>query len=182
MANAQLKNRIAPNARAIAITAIAVIAGAVSIAIFPIDWTACWPLILVYAAILINTYFSVSYFSKIIPADVPSQRMIDAALVVLYLALAATLGDALRFMATLTVYFAIATLKYAVALPIVARPALLYRKIKMDGLGTAGAALALCGAIFSNAFAATALWAVVFSVATAHVFFIKPLYADGQNA
>ncbi len=78
----------------LAITIISIAAGIAALIIAPIDWPTHWPGT-PYAALLVNTYFSVMHFSNIVPADIPSQRIIDGVLTVFYLALAATLGNAL---------------------------------------------------------------------------------------
>jgi hypothetical protein len=171
-----------PKIKAITITALSTIAGIIGIVVVPIDWATCWPVVLLYAVLLINTYFSVSHFSKIIPANVFPQKMIDAALVVFYLVLAATLDDPMLFMFALTVFFAIATFKYTSALPLVAEPARLYRKIKVDALGTIGSAFTLCGVLFVSLSVATALWTIVFGVASIYLLFVNPLYADDRRS
>ncbi len=174
-----MKNPAEPSKkRALATVILLASFGVAGIILFVHDWVASSALIVFYALLVTNTYFSVNYFSRIIPNRLPSQVFIDTTLLILHVALAATLGNPTYFVIVLIALFSVATLKYTMALPKVAAPNLLYRKIKIDALGTIAAVLALCGIIAGYPLGAPVALATIFFFANVHLLGLRPLYGD----
>ena len=105
--------------------AIAVTGGFTAVALFYAwrvrDWDAAAPLLVLYAILLVSTYFSIRCFSRITKRGDGVQLMVDLILGVLYLWLASTIagrGDYVvpYFFLVLSLVFAVATLKYVLLL------------------------------------------------------------------
>jgi hypothetical protein len=171
-------NAMLSKKRAIAATVIFVAVGIMGSVLFITDWRTGWPLVLFYIALVANNYFSIRYFSDIVPPHASWQMPIDTALVALCIILTLTLGNPLYFMLATTILFSVATLKYASALHTIVAPERLHRKIKIDAMGAAGSSLALAGVILGQAFAATAVWAIVFFAVSIYVILMEPLYGE----
>lgn len=139
------------------------------------SWPGVLPILIFYVLLIINTYFSVKLFAEVIP-DLPSQRAIDAILVVFYGVMAFSIGNAALFGFFLAVFFTIATMKYVLVLGIVSQPRLLKRKITADCLGIL-LGLAVVGGIMAG-HETFSVWglAIIFSVANVCMFFVWPLY------
>ena len=164
-------------ALATAVFAIAGIAGSFA----AVDtWRAAWPCILFYAMILWNDYHSIAYFSTVISSKKVSQVVIDAALVILNIALAGFFREPKIFSAIGALFFAVATLKYANELSMIDKPELLYRKIVVDIAGTIGFAFLLLANLFGQGNIAMPVEAVLFSIATIYLILINPLYQPPQ--
>jgi hypothetical protein len=137
-----------------------------------------WPLILFYALLVWNDYYSVEHFSKIIPPDKASQIIIDAVLVFLHLVSALSFADPLRFALATTILFIVAVLKYSYDLGAARNAQALHRKIKIDCMGALMNALALTGIFMGFTWPTMILWATIFTCASVYVIFINPLYKD----
>lgn len=134
------------------------------------------PLIVFYAILLINTYFSVRCFSSLGHIHDFLHHSVDTALAVLYVALASQFGNPLWFTATATVLFAMATTKYIILLPQKNHTKLLMRKIATDNSGILLCLLAFIGILTGRVNAAVNGLVIVFLAANIYVFFIHPLY------
>jgi hypothetical protein len=137
-----------------------------------------WPLLILYATLLWNDYFSIQHFSKIIPAHRTSQRIIDWSLVVLHFLLAISFGVPFNFTIVMTVLFVVATFKYSRDRVASENLPLLYRKIKMDALGAAFSAVTIIGVAIGFVRTTTIIWAVLFAGTTIYLMYIDPLYRE----
>jgi hypothetical protein len=143
----------------------------------PQPWAAKAPNAVFYAVLVLNTFYSVRFFDALPPQD-RDERIIDGALSLLYVALAATIGASLLFAAVGALLFVAAVAKYVLLLRVMDRHDILRRKILIDGLG-----LALClatligGALFDPLWSAWAQ-AVVFAAANVYLLAVRPMYSD----
>ena len=140
------------------------------------DWKTTLPILIFYAVITINTFFSIKCFSAIIPSDSKLQWLVDAALILLYILMSLNLNSPLHFAIWTSLLFSVAVIKYALLLHLTDYLTLLRYKILIDSLGTLAAVSALAGIAFGYAFAALWLWTVLFCLVNLYIFFIKPLY------
>src|SRR3989338_2228990 len=140
------------------------------------DWQVSLPLVLYYAILLWNTYFSIRLFSQITPPRDVAQIVSDILLLLLYMLTAVSFWSVSRFLFFSLLLFIVATLKYASLLSIVQHPKLLKRKIRVDLLGVLAHALAFGGAVAG--FPSLSAWslAVVFIIANVILFSVYPLY------
>ena len=142
------------------------------------DWREAAPLLLFHAVLLLNTYFSIRCFSRIIPPSNRVQRQIDIGLFFLYLALPFSFGNPRLFVSLNLTLFIIATLKYVHLGQILGPSKLVRRKIRVDAFGILFCLAALFGVIAGHAFFATVLFASIFLAANVYFIFINPLYKN----
>ncbi len=138
------------------------------------------PTLIVYAMILLNTYPSVALFSSVTPPRDAADHVLEAAIVLLYLGMALSVGEPLLFAACFTVMFAFATLKYTALLRYGRQRVLLHRKIKVDALGVCTGCLTCLGMLMWNVDASLWLMAGVFTLAQIDIFFSHPLYVPSE--
>jgi hypothetical protein len=139
------------------------------------DWAARAPTALFYAVLVINTWFSVRFFSRLPPID-RDESAIDGLLTVLYIALALAIGRNVPFIAIATVLFFAATAKYALLLRIMDLPLTLRRKMAIDSLGGLLCLVALTGALLGNEIESTWALALVFLAANVFLLLVQPMY------
>ncbi len=134
--------------------------------------------LLFYILLLINSFFSIKFFLKIIPRNT-FQNIIDVILIIFYILIALNLGNGIFFTLYLAMFFALAVLKYTRLLNLVNQPKLLRRKITANTLGILLALAAYFGIL--NGYETVSLWAmtIVFAVANVYYLFVKPLYRRG---
>jgi hypothetical protein len=164
--------------RAALATAVFAGAGVASMCRGVSDWAISGPLGLSYALLVTNTYFSVRGFGAIIPRELRDQRAIDWTIGAAYVALAASLANAVLFAAVGTLLFALATLKHALLLGRLDAADLLARKVRVDTLGTIASALAVVAATSGHEHAA--VWALLSLNAIANLYLLwwNPLYCE----
>jgi hypothetical protein len=129
-----------------------------------------------YILLLINSYFSIKFFAKIIP-DIWPQRILNTVLALFYVVLAYYLDDPIFFVLTLALFFALATLKYVQLLRIVKhQPHLFKSKITADCLGVVLSIVTLGGII--RGYLEQSLWmlVIVFVIANVWTLLLFPLY------
>lgn len=134
------------------------------------------PLAVFYAVLLVNTRYSIAFFSGIIPHRARGQRGFDFVLALLYFALAFSLHEPVAFATIACLLFLTASLKYVAVLGIVPYRATLVRKIRID----------LCGGVLGASVAAGmmmgqvmhAAWALAFAFALANLYLlaVDPMY------
>lgn len=157
-------------------TAVFAVAGLGGLWLARTDLATALPLAVFYAALVVNTYASIRCFAALTPADDRRQSAVDGVLAVIYLTLATSLDAPLRFTLAATMLFAVATMKYALLLGVVADLELLRRKIAIDVAGALAALLALGGVAAGAPTLATSLWAGAFLIANVYLLAIKPMY------
>jgi len=144
--------------------------------LFVPDPAASAPLMIFYAALMVNTYYSVRFFERIIPTGNKSQMAADTVLVILYFYLAYSLLGITQFLFADLLLFIASVGKYALLLRVLKQPALLKRKLFINSLGMLGAMLALVLAVVGFALFAAWLLAVCFVIANIFLLFIRPMY------
>jgi hypothetical protein len=137
-----------------------------------------WAPMLFYAMLVWNDYYSIGYFSKIIPPNKMSQVAVDIALLILHFMSTLFFGNPFLFAISITVLFILAALKYAGDLPSVKNSRALYRKVKIDTLGALISALTLAGMFMGYPWQTTVIWTGVFVCSSVYVILINPLYKD----
>ena len=140
------------------------------------DWSLSAPLVLFYALLVLNTFFSVRCFARVTPPGDRLQKLFDAVLVAIYVGLAASFTDAPRFAGWGSLLFAVATLKYVVLLGRVGSVMLLAKKIRVDVLGTIACVWAL--GVMLIGYAREASWALAGAnaIANVYVLWVRPIY------
>lgn len=167
---------ISPRAQAIGATAFFSAVGIASWFFAVHDKAASLPLAIFYAALMVNTYYSVRLFSAIIPEGNARQHGIDAVLVVLYIALALAMGDAALFIVIDILFFIAAVIKYSFLLKVIAQPQLLRRKIRINALGVFGGVVALGGIFIGYPLLSAWILSVSFCIANILLLFVWPMY------
>jgi len=168
-------NPITAQERALVATALFIAFGVVGYVVAPP--TPFLPITAIfYVMMLWNTFYSVNHFSSIVPAGDLGQMVTDVALVLVYLLLALSLWSIFYFDIILVILFALATIKYTIALPKTEHPELLYRKLKMDGMGTIASGLALVGIVLGYPFSSILAWTILFAMMSVYVILVRPLY------
>lgn len=133
------------------------------------------PLFVFYVVLLVNTFFSIRFFSRIIPAGRHEQKAVDCLLVILYAVLTLNLGYDGNFWWVATLLFTVAVVKYVLLYgKLDAR--ILLKKIVIDSTGVAVCFLAVVGVLSGRGAVTNWVWAIVFLVANVYLLAIKPMY------
>ncbi len=133
------------------------------------------PHVIFYAVLVLNTFFSVRFFSGIAPEN-RSQMQIDTVLVILYFLLAASLGRPIAFTFLALCLFIAASSKYPLLLLVIPQTDVLKRKILIDLLGTGACAAWLGATLLGYPYEAAWAMAILFSLANVYLLAIKPMY------
>lgn len=141
-----------------------------------VDWTKSLPLVIFYAVLLINTYFSVRSFASITPKENLGQQLIDATLVVCMLLMVVNFNSIINFTILATLLFIVATLKYIFLTQLAGYSKLLYMKIRIDALGILFCFLAVIGTLLGYGRDVSVIWSAVFVLANVYVLWWKPHY------
>lgn len=146
------------------------------------SWPTAAPLAVFYAALVVNTYFSVRCFSVAAPSAGWTQQGLDAALAVIYLALAASIGQPERFATVAVVLYAVTLVKYEALIRRGSAVPLLLRKLRVNSLGILACALALAAMMAGLRREASWFLAAVLVSADVYLLWLRPLYvADNRG-
>ncbi len=159
--------------RAIIITSIFVIEGLMSLLYLHGAYTA---LVIFYAVLCFNTFFSIKLFDSLGFTNNTNQRIVDAALFFIYTDLAFSLNQPEKAMVLVVALFLIATYKYTHLLNLSTHNKLLRRKISVDNGGSLISFMICIGVILKHDYSLLWYWAVIFIVANIYLFTISPLY------
>lgn len=140
------------------------------------DWHNSWPLVLFYALLIFNTYFSVKTFASITPHENLLQHAIDMLLGLCLFVIPFQFNSPLHFALWMTLLFIVAALKYILLIPIAGYSRLLYIKIRIDSLGVLMCFLGLWGILSGYAYISTVIWVAIFFLANLYVLWLKPHY------
>lgn len=141
------------------------------------NWSVAWPLVLFYAVLVADTYFSVRVFSNITPEGNSEQRTIDFIIVLTYLSLATQFEHPLGFALIATLLFLECIIKYKILANIAPKHrAFLRRKIILDWLGALFCTIAVLGIAMNYSHITTVLFAFINAVANVYLLAIKPFY------
>jgi hypothetical protein len=133
------------------------------------------PQAIFYAVLVLNTYFSIQFYAKIEPRNA-SQATIDTILVLIYIVLGLSLGHPVVFTVAALCLFIAAPVKYMLMLGKIPYEALLRKKIRIDGQGTALCAAVLLGTLAGYGPASAWVLAVLFSLANIYLLLVRPMY------
>ena len=140
------------------------------------QWRQSWPLIVFYAALILNSFFSVRTFTSITPPRHLGQQSFDILLGLCLALMPLNFSSPLNFILLAAMLFIIATLKYIFLIPIIGFSQLLYKKIRIDCLGILLCFLALVEILWGYAKLSLIFWMLIFLAANAHVLWRRPLY------
>jgi len=164
-----------PTTKAWFATTAFALAGLVSLLFFAMVSRYLLPHSIFYYVLVLNTFFSIRFFSDILEPS-PRQTAVDTILVVLYIVLAYSLGNAFAFSLAATCLFLVATAKYVIELDSNPHVSVLKRKISLDLLGAALCASALGGTLMGYPLESAWTLAAVFALANVYLLFIRPMY------
>jgi hypothetical protein len=159
-----------------------------AVALFFFVWLAGWvvfvedarralPLGIFYLVLLINTYFSIRWFAGIVP---PRKLFfaIDAVISLLYLGLALSMNSPLAFMILALSIFAVAEVKYFVALTGRSNVVALKRKIIIDALGVGLCGGGALGVILGYRQVTDVAVVAIFVAANFYLLVLRPMYRN----
>ncbi len=135
------------------------------------------PMLLFYIILIVDSYFSVGFFSKIVPSKRVDQKIIDFLLVCFYLILILNINNEIWYLLSAIMLFAVATLKYIFLLGVVDFR-VLKRKLMIDILGMIVCVLALVGYLIGLEMMAMWIWSLIFLLANIYLLIIKPVYKE----
>lgn len=133
------------------------------------------PLAVFYVLLVVNTFFSIRFFSHLFGFDV-KQEIIDAVLFGLYLLLAYSMRDTAAFFFSALLLFVVAILKYVLLLEHGIHLDILRRKIRINILGACACCAALYGIFLGHPLESAWVIALVFGVANVYLLAIRPMY------
>ena len=151
------------------------LAGIIAVLFYSIVSPFLLPHFIIYTALVINTFFSIRFWAALQPNDV-RQLLVDAVLIVAYLALAFSMGEPTYFAFTTFALFGLATVKYVLMRGCTSHGALVERKISLDALGALACALLILGMLLGYALEATWFFAVGFTLANVYLLLVRPMY------
>lgn len=168
-------NRFSPQTKTISATIFFIVAGLIGL-MRVTEWDASVPLIIFYAVITLNTYYSVKLFTDIVREHTVLQDLVDVILVCLYVYLAWNFSNPFIFSVTVLSLFIVATTKYILLFGKIPHINLLKRKISIDSAGIAMGIIAVTIMIYGNPTYGSWFLAAVFGVANSILLYIKPMY------
>ncbi len=176
-------HHLSDHARALVATLVFCIFGAAIFWWGTLDWLSTAPLILIYADLLANTYFSILTFAPI-AGNNKLQQFLDLVLGLLYIMLPVNANDPRQFALLAVILFGVAVLKYALLARLSGYSKLLERKIIIDAMGGLAANLALGAIILGFPEIGLWAWASLFTLVNVWILWLKPLYrmSPGQAA
>jgi hypothetical protein len=156
-------------------------AGIAGLLLSDADWSVRAPTALFYAVLVVNTWFSIRFFSRLPPVD-RDESAIDGLLTVLYIGLALSIGRVVPFIAIAATMFFVAVAKYSLLRPVLNLPRTLGRKMAIDALGGLLCLAALFGALAGFEWASAWALALVFLVANVFLLLVEPMYRVFDSA
>lgn len=165
---------MSPKTRALLAILLFTLAGVVSVSLRePSEFLV--PHALFYGVLLINTFFSIRFFSPLQPKTF-LQFFADVVLALIYVALAFSIGNPVTYALFAMLLFVIGTQKYVLMRGEVPHKILLKRKIKANLAGAALCAVIVGGTIAGPALESAWILAIVFTIANVYLLLIKPMY------
>jgi hypothetical protein len=139
------------------------------------SWEIALPHAIFYTVLIVNTFFSIRFFTPLTPRS-HYQTLVDGALVVIYAALALSIGWPIAFSFAALALFVVAPMKYTHKLELIPHTKLLRKKILIDLWGTVLCLAVLGGTILGYAPESAWALAIIFSLANVYLLFVKPMY------
>lgn len=164
------------NTKSLIASIIFLLAGLLSSIFFVSNWQTSLPNFIFYIILIINTYFSVSLFSNLIPANNIQQKFFDLLIFFIYLALAININGTTFFAFFGALLFTTSVIKYNRLLMEINYTSLLKRKMFLNTLGALGFLLVLGSSLIGYGVSAMWMLTLAFFIINLYLFFIKPLY------
>ena len=163
-----------PSQKAIAVCAFFAGTGLISYLFYPGQGLPA--LGIFFATLVVNTYYSIKFFSQLFPRLRYEDSCVDVALVALYAGLAWALSSVFLFEVIGLAIFLVAIGKYALLREQGAHGAVLQRKMQINSLGVA--LFASCLLITLAGFEAISAWALaaLFFAANVYLLLLNPMY------
>lgn len=141
------------------------------------------PTLILYAGLVINTYFSIRCFSSITPENDNMQRIVDIGLVASFLALASAFNNVQNFLTIGLLLFELAVIKYTLLLGTARTEyhALIRKKILVDMLGVVSGSLALATVLLGYTLFSIWFPALLLTAANVYLIILKPFYKVNQT-
>lgn len=150
--------------------------GLAGIILFVRDWTVSLSLVLMYAALVYDTFFSIRYFSSVTsPAD-RVQQVFDLVLIICYAAIAWNFAHPLGFMYGLSIMFAVASLKYVVLRRRIGPSEILRRKINIDVIGVVAFSAATIPMLYGWIWQVSWALLLLYCIVNVQILWRNPLY------
>lgn len=165
-----------PTARAVAATIAFLVAGPGTWYFLVSDWRSAIAPASFYCVLLVNTYFSIRFFSRFSSSSM-SQAVTDGVLFLVYIALALSITNTVRFMCFAVCIFVGANVKYILLLPTVNETPILKKKIIIDSLGAALCVAGLAGALANYEDESAIAVAITFAIANVYLLMVRPMYS-----
>jgi len=140
------------------------------------DPLAALPEALLYGLLMIQTWFSLRLFFRLIDPKDKGQQAVNVLLVLAYACLAWSIWNPFWFYFMWTVYFYLTVLKYVLLVGRFDYKRLLRRKLLADVLGMGIGPLMLVSFLFSSVDAWRWLGLALFGGACAYYIYVRPLY------
>lgn len=136
------------------------------------------PALILYAGLVINTYFSIRCFSSITPENDNMAKIVDIGLAVLYFVLASAFNNIQNFLMVAVFLFELAVIKYIMLLRISApeHRNLVQKKILLDMLGVISSSLALTLTLLGYSFFPIWFLALLLLSADIYLIILVPFY------
>ncbi len=157
------------------VTSAFALAGIIAVFFYSIVSPFLLPHVIIYSILVINTFFSIRFWSAFQPKDA-RQLLIDAVLVVTYFTLAFSIGEPVYFALAALLLFIAAPLKYILMRGRTSHEALVEHKILLDSLGTLACISLVVGLFLGYPLEVTWLFALGFTLANLYLLFIRPMY------
>ena len=151
------------------------LAGIASVLFYSIVSPFLLPHFIIYAVLVVNTFFSIRFWGALQPQDL-RQLIVDAILVLAYLVFAFSIGEPLYFALAALGLFIAATIKYMLMRNRTPHGALVEHKIFLDALGAVACVALLGGTLTVYALESAWLFAIGFTLANVYLLFIRPMY------
>jgi len=145
---------------------------------FAPDKTVSLPMAIMYALLMIQTWFSLPLFFRLIDQKDMRQRIIDPVIGVAYALLAYTIGNPILFTFAWAIFFTLTVLKYSMLVGTFSNTTLLRRKLMANILGVA---LGLAMPTFLG-FGLIGEWigVILFAGACVQYLVLRPLYVTDK--
>ncbi len=163
--------------RAVARVFLFVVFGIVGIVVALQHLMLVWPLIIIYGTLVWKGYASHSFVSKVIPSHTIIQRMLHAILFFLHLSLALSFDHPEYFSILILTFLLLETLTYTLKLTSVPKPALLFRKIKLNVVESLLALFAFVGVFFEYTQFALIVWCILITDISIYSILFRKMYA-----
>jgi len=172
---------MSPSARAFLATIIFAVAGISSFFTSRI-WLESVGVLLavIYALLVINTFFSIRFFSSLLPSDL-LQKIIDTILVAFYLSLTFSMNDEVRFFLLASGLFLLASVKYVLLLKHTSYTKILWRKIRIDLVGAVSCAAALVGTLLGYSLESAWIFVIGFGILSVYLLLTDPAYHSSKE-